>query len=281
MALPMKQTFILFFVLASVTCYAQKTKAPKRAPIDTTKFVLVEGGTFKMGTEKPVEIHEGPEHDVTVKSFYLVKTEVTFDDIDKWLTETKRDTGTVPSLNWGRGKMAAHMTSWRTAVEYCNWLSEKEKLSKCYLINGKEVTYLDTAKGYRLPTEAEWEFAARGGNKAKGTLFAGSDNVDEVAWYKVNSSEAPHQVAQKKPNELGLYDMNGNLWEWVWDLYDTYYYKYSEKSDPKGPATGDYRVTRGGAWYNYPNYTTIYTRQYNSPDFRQNSVGFRVARTYY
>ncbi|HRG88835.1 MAG TPA: SUMF1/EgtB/PvdO family nonheme iron enzyme [Chitinophagales bacterium] len=277
----MKQTFILFFVLASVTCYAQKTKAPKRAPIDTTKFVLVEGGTFKMGTEKPVEIHEGPEHDVTVKSFYLAKTEVTFDDIDKWLTETKRDTGTVPSLNWGRGKMAAHMTSWRTAVEYCNWLSEKEKLSKCYLINGKEVTYLDTAKGYRLPTEAEWEFAARGGNKAKGTLFAGSDNVDEVAWYKVNSSEAPHQVAQKKPNELGLYDMNGNLWEWVWDLYDTYYYKYSEKSDPKGPATGDYRVTRGGAWYNYPNYTTIYTRQYNSPDFRQNSVGFRVARTYY
>lgn len=277
----MKQTFILLFVLASVTCYAQKTKASKRAPIDTTKFVLVEGGTFKMGTEKPVEIHEGPVHDVTVKSFYLAKTEVTFDDIDKWLTETKRDTGTVPSLNWGRGNMAAHMTSWRTAVEYCNWLSEKEKLSKCYLINGKEVTYLDTAKGYRLPTEAEWEFAARGGNKTKGTLYAGSDNVDEVAWYKANSSEAPHKVAQKKPNELGLYDMNGNLWEWVWDLYDTYYYKYSEKNDPKGPATGDYRVTRGGAWYNFPNYTTIYTRQYNTPDFRQNSVGFRVARTYY
>lgn len=277
----MKQTFILLFVLASIACNAQKTKAPKRAPIDTTKFVLVEGGTFKMGTDKAVEIHEGPVHDVTVKSFYLAKTEVTFDDIDKWLADTKRDTGTVPSLNWGRGKMAAHMTSWRTAVEYCNWLSEKEKLSKCYLINGKEVTYLDTAKGYRLPTEAEWEFAARGGNKAKGTLFAGSDNVDEVAWYKANSSEAPHQVAQKKPNELGLYDMNGNLWEWVWDLYDTYYYKYSEKSDPKGPATGDYHVTRGGAWYNYPNYTTIYTRQYNSPDFRQNSVGFRVARTYY
>jgi formylglycine-generating enzyme required for sulfatase activity len=234
-----------------------------------------------MGTDKPVEPHEGPVHDVTVKSFYLAKTEVTFDDIDKWLADTKRDTGTVPSLNWGRGKMAAHMTSWLTAVEYCNWLSEKEKLSKCYVIKGEQVTYLDTAKGYRLPTEAEWEFAARGGNKSKGTLYAGSENLEEVGWVKSNSNEGPHKVAQKKPNELGLYDMTGNLWEWVWDWYDTFYYQKADKTDPKGPETGMYHVMRGGAWYNYPNYANVYTRQNAAPAFRQNSVGFRVARTYY
>lgn len=277
----MKRILLSVLVLSSVLCFAQKGKAPKRAPIDTTKFVLVEGGNFKMGTEKAVEPHEGPVHDVTVKSFYLSKTEVSFDDIDKWLADTKRDTSHIPSLQWGRGKMAAHMTSWLTAVEYCNWLSEKEKLSKCYLITGNDVRYLDTAKGYRLPTEAEWEFAARGGNKAKGTLYAGGEDVSEVAWFKGNSNDGPHKVAQKKPNELGLYDMNGNQWEWVWDWYDTYYYKTSPANNPTGPATGMYRVTRGGAWYNNPNYATVFTRQYNTPDFRQNSVGFRVARTYY
>ena len=280
----MKRYFL--FVLATTVCalsFAQKGKAPapKKAPIDTSKFVLVEGGLFKMGTDKGPEQHEGPIHDVTVKSFYLGKTEVSFEDLDKYLTDTKKDTSAIPGYQWGRGKQAGIMTSWFTAVEYCNWLSEKEKLSKCYLIKGDQVQYLDTAKGYRLATEAEWEFAARGGNKAKGTWFAGSDKLNEVAWYKDNSDSGPHKVAQKKPNELGLFDMNGNLWEWVWDWYDGNYYKTSPGSNPSGPETGAYRVMRGGAWYNAGNYCTVYTRQNAGPSFRQNSVGFRVARTYY
>lgn len=280
----MKKLSFSFLLLLSVTAlFAQKGKpAPvKRAPIDTSKFTLVEGGSFKMGTDKPVELHEGPVHDVTVKSFYLGKTEVSFNDLDKFLADTKRDSTAIPGYGWGRGKQAGIMTSWFTAVEYCNWLSEKEKLSKCYLIKGTEVTYLDTAKGYRLPTEAEWEFAARGGVKSKGTLYAGSENLEEVAWVKSNSNEGPHAVAQKKPNELGLFDMTGNLWEWVWDWYDAGYYKIVAGINPKGPATGNYRVMRGGAWYNLPNYATVYTRQNAAPGFRQNSVGFRVARTYY
>ncbi len=269
---------LLFF---SAVVFAQKGKpAPvKRAPIDTTKFTLVEGGTFKMGSPKPVEPHEAPIHDVTVKSFYIGKTEVTFDDLDKFTAAVKRDT--IPGYAWGRGKQAGIMTSWLDAVAYCNWLSEKEKLSKCYLITGSEVKYLDTAKGYRLPTEAEWEFAARGGNKSKGTFFAGSETLGDVAWFKENSNAGPHAVAQKQPNELGLYDMTGNLWEWVWDWYDGNYYKTSPAFDPHGAESGNYRVMRGGAWYNYGNYSTVYTRQNAAPGFRQNSVGFRVARTYY
>lgn len=275
---------VLFLILfLSVSAFAQRNKqaAVKHAVVDTAKFTLVEAGTFKMGSPKPVEAHEGPVHDVTVNSFFIGKTEVSFNDLDKFLTDTKRDSNTIPGYSWGRGNQAGIMTSWFTAVEYCNWLSEKEKLSKCYLINGKDVTFLDTAKGYRLPTEAEWEFAARGGNKSKGTFYAGSEKPDEVAWFKDNSKEAPHAVAQKKPNELGLYDMTGNLWEWVWDWYDADYYKKSPAANPQGPDSGNYRVMRGGAWYNNSNYSTVYTRQNAAPNFRQNSVGFRVARTYY
>ncbi len=273
--------FVLSVCFATNVVFAQKSKpvAVKRAPIDTSKFVLAEGGTFKMGTDRPAETHEGPVHDVTVKSFYIAKTEVTFDDFDKFCKDLKRDT--VSSGFWGRGKQAAMNLSWLDAVAYCNWLSEKEKLSKCYLISATEIKYLDTAKGYRLPTEAEWEFAARGGNKSKGTYFSGSDAINDVAWFKGNSNDGPHAVGQKKPNELGLFDMNGNVWEWVWDWYDGAYYKTSSPVDPAGPENGNYRVMRGGAFYNDGVYANVYTRQNAGPGFRQNSVGFRVARTYY
>jgi formylglycine-generating enzyme required for sulfatase activity len=283
----MKKYIIAFtcLFLMAFTAFAQKAKAPatKHAPIDLSKFVLVEGGTYTMGTDKTVEPVEGPPHQVTVGSFYLAKTETTFEDFDKYTSATKRDS--VMAGKWGRGKQPVIFVSWLEATRYCNWLSEKEKLSKCYIINdtGKviKVTYLDTAKGYRLPTEAEWEYAARGGNKSKGTIYAGSDNIDAVAWYKANSDEGPKPVAQKAANELGLFDMNGNVWEWCWDIYDGEYYRTSPVDNPKGPETGPYRVMRGGAWYNVPNYARVFTRQNHHMGFKQNSVGFRVARTYY
>jgi formylglycine-generating enzyme len=271
---------VLFISFLSLSVSSQsKSKKIKRFPIDTTKFVLVQGGTFQMGTDKPVEVHESPPHPVTLKSFYLAKTETTFQDFDTFCVATKRDT--VPSGAWGRGKQPVIVVSWLDAVTYCNWLSEREKLSKYYQINKEEVKMVDTAKGYRLPTEAEWEFAARGGEKSTGTFFAGSNVLNEVGWWVENSGAAPHPVAQKKPNELGLYDMTGNVWEWVWDWYDAGYYSASPVIDPIGPPLGNYRVMRGGAWYNYGNYATVYTRQNHYAGFRQNSVGFRVARSYF
>ncbi len=277
----MKKYFVFVSVVGmlSLTVTAQKkTGKAERAPVDTSKFVLVQGGSFMMGTDKPVEKHEGPPHLVNVNSFYLAKTETTFEDYDKFYADKKLDT--IAWGNFGRGKQPAIYVSWLDAVAYCNWLSEKEKLSKCYIINGEEVKYVDTAKGYRLPTEAEWEFAARGGLLEKDTTwYAGSNDLNEAGWWKDNSEAKAHPVGQKKPNELGLYDMSGNVWEWVWDVYDKY--DVSQISNPRGAAKGPYRVMRGGAWYNYSNYCTVYTRQYNHPGFRQNSIGFRVARSFF
>lgn len=273
--------FISCLVLAASGQTKSKAKIPvKHAPIDTAKFVLVEGGSFKMGTDQPVEAHEGPAHDVTVASFYLSKTEITYEDFDKFTSATKRDS-VVTDFPAARKVHPVFMVSWLDAVAYCNWLSEKEKLSKCYKIDGEKVTYLDTAKGYRLPTEAEWEYAARGGNKSKDYPYAGSADINAVGWYKANSNGGSKPVKQKQPNELGLYDMTGNLWEWCWDVYDGNYYKNSPSNNPKGPDSGPYRVMRGGAWYNEANYARVFTRQDHYPTFRQNSVGFRVARTYY
>ena len=288
----MKKHFwaVIILCLFSISGFAQQQKdgkpgkvhktQPQRAPIDTTKFVLVEGGTFNMGTDKFVEPIENPPHSVTVNSFWIAKTEMTFEDYDKFCFDTKRDT--MGSGGWGRGKQPAIFVSWNDAIAYCNWLSGKEKLSKCYFIDSLGgVKYLDTAKGYRLPTEAEWEFAARGGNKGQGHIYAGSDNIEDGVWYNINSGGRAHPVAQKTPNELGLYDMDGNVWEWLWDIFDGSYYRNSPTDNPEGPATGPYRVMRGGAFYNNANYAKVFTRQNSYVVFRQNSVGFRIARTFY
>ncbi len=277
---------VIIICFLSVAAFAQKKgaapgKAVKHvAPIDTSRFVLVEGGTYNMGTDKTVEPVEGPVHQVSVKSFWLAKTEVTFNDYDKFCAETKRDT--MGSRGWGRGRQPAIWVSWNDAIAYCNWLSGKEKLSKCYLVDSTGgVKYLDTAKGYRLPTEAEWEYAARGGNKTNGYTYAGSNNIEDGTWYNVNAGGRTHPVASKAANELGLYDMTGNVWEWCWDIYDGSYYRNSPADNPAGPEKGPYRVMRGGAFYNNLNYARVFTRQNSYVVFRAESVGFRIARTYY
>jgi formylglycine-generating enzyme required for sulfatase activity len=271
-------------ILSALICFCciadaqtgAKNNQKKSPPVDLTRFSLVDGGTFTMGSAKGIEPHEKPEHQVSLKSFYISKYEVTFDDFDRYTDSAKMPrTG---DMSWGRGKRPAIIVSWLDAVAYCNWLSKQEKLQPCYAISGRDIKWLDTASGYRLPTEAEWEYAARGGDKSKKTIYAGADKPDDAVWYNANSGNKTQPVGQKSPNELGLYDMNGNVWEWVWDVYDATYYQKSPASDPTGPAMGDYRVMRGGAWYNNVNYVTVYSRQYHTPDFRQNSVGFRIAR---
>jgi sulfatase modifying factor 1 len=268
---------ILFCFSAIVSSQPKaKPAKPKPAPIDLAKFVPVDGGSFNMGSATGIEPHEKPEHPVKVGSFYIGKYEVTYDDYDRYCDSAKL--AKPGDMDWGRGKRPMIIVSWLDAVAYCNWLSRQDRLQPAYIIHGTDVQWIDTAKGYRLPTEAEWEYAAKGGDKSKKTIYAGAEKPGDVAWYNANSGNKTQPVGQKTANELGLYDMNGNVWEWVWDVYDATYYQKSPQDNPTGPASGSYRVMRGGAWYNNGSYITVSSRQYHTPDFRQNSVGFRIAR---
>ena len=135
-----------------------------------------------------------------------------------------------------------------------------------------------TGQNYRLPTEAEWEFAARGGNKSRGYKYAGSNNIADVAWYLSNSGYKTRPVGQKSPNELGLYDMSGNVWEWCQDRYGGY--SSSAKTNPTGSSTGSFRVIRGGSWDSDPQDCRVANRYNFGPGIRYYGlVGFRLART--
>ena len=134
--------------------------------------------------------------------------------------------------------------------------------------------------GKRLPTEAEWEYAAQGGNQSKGNKYSGSNNLDEVGWYKDNSGEVTHPLGEKKPNELGIYDMSGNVWEWCNDWYDANYYSESPNSNPSGPSSGTYRVLRGGSWNVDASACRVSNRYWLDPDRSSYFSGLRCAQDF-
>ncbi|MDX2068375.1 MAG: SUMF1/EgtB/PvdO family nonheme iron enzyme [Haliscomenobacter sp.] len=231
-------------------------------------MVLVEGGTFLMGEKDEA-------HQVTLRDFLMAKYPLTFDEYDAFCKATGRD---LPSgVRWGRGKRPVINVSWYDATHYCNWRSQQEGLIEVYQINQQQVSPNWQANGYRLPTEAEWEYAARGGRQNQGFEYSGSNNVDEVAWCRDNSGSKTQPVGQKKPNELGLYDMIGNVWEWCWDWYGESQNHIRE--NPKGLDTGLYRVRRGGSYDVDPVFAGVSDRRDDTPDHYIDNLGFRLART--
>jgi formylglycine-generating enzyme required for sulfatase activity len=172
--------------------------------------------------------------------------------------------------------------SWYDAVEFCNKKSRAEGLTPCYSGIGENIKCNFSANGYRLPTEAEWEYAARGGVKTHdraSLTYAGSNSIDAVAWYDSNSGNKTHPVGGKQANELGIHDMSGNVWEWCNDWYDKNYYSNSPRNNPRGAASGSYRVLRGGSWNSHVFYCRVANRFNINPGRSYFCYGFRISRT--
>lgn len=205
-----------------------------------------------------------PVHEVTVSDFYIGATEVT-----QALWTEVMGKGRLRTIFDGESKPATNI-KWKDALEFCNTLSEMEGYEKCY--SGNKCNF--NANGYRLPTEAEWEYAARGGIKSKGFIYSGSNNTE---YFARKDDPELYDVGSKIPNELGIYDMTGNAWEWCYDWYDKEFYSISPKDNPTGPEKGSKRVQRGGTLY--WNAAKIFDRSKKDPDWRNYEDGFRIVRS--
>jgi len=230
-------------------------------------MVRINGGTFTMGSpaNEPDRRDNEVQHPVTVSSFYMGKYEVTQKEYQEVM-------GTNPSQFKG-DNLPVENVSWFDAVEYCNKRSQQEGLTPAYTINGTNVTWNRNANGYRLPTEAEWEYTCRAGTTT--AYNTGASITDNTGWYSANSGDTTHPVGQKPANAWGLYDMHGNVWKWCWDWFGNY--ASGAQTDPVGASSGSDRVRRGGSWGNTAQYARSAYRNYNSPAFWSGYLGFRVA----
>jgi formylglycine-generating enzyme required for sulfatase activity len=231
------------------TTYIDLTLA-KGAPTKTIagiKMVLVKGGTFNMGSNSG-DSDEKPLHRVTLSDFYIGKYEVTQ---KQW----REIMGNNPS-DFKSDERPVEQVSWNDVQDFIRRLNSK------------------TGQKYRLPTEAEWEYAARGGRQSRGYTYSGGNDIDAVAWYNNNSNKKNHPVGQKQANELGLHDMSGNVWEWCSDWYGKY--SSGAQTNPTGPATGHSRVCRGGGWGSVAGLCRVAGRGYNGPGYGGSYLGFRL-----
>jgi len=266
-------SFLLLSCLTIVNTYKSDLKG---FPLD---MVFVEAGSFAMGYMDGFA-EERPVHDVKItNNFYICKFEITNHqvvNVYNWGIKRGEIIVTEDGVfnNIGDNKILLDINdpdcqivydgeylkvkqlkdnypcieiSWFGAVVFCNLLSEIEEKTPCYDLNNWKCDW--EISSYRLPTEAEWEFAAIGGKKSMGYLYAGGNNPYSIGWFNNNSLGKTHPVGRKKPNELGLYDMSGNVWEWCWDWYFRFYYYLSPNEDPKGPFRGKNRAGRGGSWH--------------------------------
>lgn len=238
--------------------------AAPTAPVTVT----VLGGTFAQGqrTLDP----PSPGKLVTVSTFEMAETVVTQSQYEEIM-------GTNPSRFTGPNNPVERV-SWFEAVEFCNKLSARDGLPPAYLVEGFKVTWDPQSPGWRLPTEAEYEFAARGGAEPRGYDFPGSNAAEAVAWGFSNSQKRTHVVKELPANELGLYGLAGNVWQWCWDWY-TFDRSGLPATDPRGPAVGSARVSRGGAWNeDHPDAFRPYYRADDGPETKGDNLGFRVAK---
>lgn len=272
-----RELFATWDPVMELGTYAVAHLAAYAVDVDTKGFVFVQGGSFNNGTS-----------DVTVSSLYMDKYELT-------QASYRAVMGTNPSQFSGNPNRPVEQVSWFNAIKYCNRRSMQEGLTPCYSYstygtdpatwpagwntsnaNNTNVSCNWTANGYRLPTEMEWQFAAKGGNQTHDYTYSGSNDINAVAWYISNSSSTTHTVGTKTANELGIFDMSGNVWEWVWDIHGDY--PSGAQTDPHGAASGSYRVIRGGCWGDDAPDCPVSYRLINNATHGYNFIGFRLVR---
>lgn len=295
----LKYSFCLALLLAVPMLSVAQSSVTITANGVSFKMVRVQGGTFTMGatSEQGSDAFddEKPAHKVTLSDYYIGETEVTqalwkavmgsnpseftpaeadasrgsYDDFvanAKLLNAKKPGTVRIPTRNEWNAAMVTTKGSLQKPVENVNWEDCQTFIKKLNQLTGKK---------FRLPTEAEWEFAARGGVKSKGYKYAGSNSIGDVAWYTDNSSSTTHDVGSKRANELGLYDMAGNVWEWCSDWYGDY--SFSSQTNPRGASSGSDRVRRGGGWSSGARGCRVSNRNYNTSTYRDYCLGLRLA----
>ncbi len=255
----------------------------ERNGIPQFKLIYVKGGKFKMGdNSKNWDDSILIEHEVEVSAFYIAEFPVT-QEIYRELDVENRTPSNFEGINH-----PVEQVSWIDAVNFCNLLNKKLGLTKIcdkdynFLDNiGKITDNINDVKGFRLPTEAEWEYAAKGGDLAgfenpPGLKYSGSNNLEEVGWYNENNGYETKPVGLKFPNELEIYDMSGNVFEWCWDWYDKDFYKKNVGKNPVNLKTSSLRVLRGGSWYADADHCRVAHRINGNPDNRHYYLGFRL-----
>jgi formylglycine-generating enzyme required for sulfatase activity len=253
----------------------QAPPAPPAVPTAGGEMVSIPGGWFEMGSAEEDEPDQKP-HRVYVSPFQIDKYPVTQEEYQSLA-------GANPSI-WKGARNPVDHVRWRDAAAYCNARSRRDSLQPAYDLASGQCRF--EADGYRLPTEAEFEYALRAGSRAAYFFGPSSDGLKEYAWFKGNSSGGTHPVGQKSPNAWGLYDMIGNVWQWCHDYYQEDYYQRAAERDPRGPASGENRVVRGGSWNSKPGDCRSAYRNYELPGFTDicfakdihGQVGFRCVR---
>ena len=248
------------------------------------EMVLVEGGTFTMGCtgeQNNCDEDELPTHSVTLNNYFISKYEVTNSQYASFLNliDCNSD-GTYNDEDYGNVRYI-EITDTECQIDYIDGEFKSESGKENYPVT--EVSWYGAnafarSNGGHLPTEAQWEYAARGGNQSQGYIYSGGSNLGDVGWYSVNSDSHSHEVGIKQPNELGIHDMSGNVWEWCQDWYDEDYYEISPQNNPQGPNVGTHKVVRGGSWAYLSHICRVANRNENNLNVTYNNYGFRIVR---
>ena len=263
----MKSYIKIISILFGIMIATQISSSPSPEVIKTKsgiEMVKISAGTFMMGG-KEGDVDEKP-HKVTLDSFYMDKYLITQEEFEKAMKGN-------PS-RWKGAKNPVEQMRWSDAVKYCNARSSLEGIQPCYSLKTWECNY--NANGYRLPTEAEWEYACRAGTKTPHYFGDDPAKLKNYAWFKENSGGRPRPVGQKLPSLWGLYDMYGNVWEWCNDFYKVDYYKESPENNPKGPKTGKTKVLRGGCWNSSADECRSSYRYNENPGFADVCFGYDI-----